>query len=86
MVVTAAAAVEIAVPQVAVVDTIGAGDAFGGAFLARWIERGWGAPTSRTPPRPGRDDARHRGRGSPASAPGADPPRRDELGWSPVQP
>ena len=33
---------ELAVPDVAVVDTVGAGDAFGGAFLARWIERGFG--------------------------------------------
>jgi fructokinase len=31
---------EVSVPPVQVVDTIGAGDAFGGAFLARWIERG----------------------------------------------
>ena len=29
-------------PAVAVVDTVGAGDAFGGGFLARWIERGAG--------------------------------------------
>ena len=39
---TATGTVEVAVPQVAVVDTVGAGDAFGGAFLASWIERGFG--------------------------------------------
>ena len=33
---------EVAVPPVEVVDTVGAGDAFGGAFLAHWVERGWG--------------------------------------------
>ncbi|MEO8571710.1 MAG: PfkB family carbohydrate kinase [Chloroflexota bacterium] len=34
----------VAVPvlRVGVVDTVGAGDAFGGGFLARWIERGLG--------------------------------------------
>jgi fructokinase len=30
------------VPRVEVVDTVGAGDAFGGAFLSSWIERGLG--------------------------------------------
>ena len=30
----------VAAPQVAVVDTIGAGDAFSGAWLARWLELG----------------------------------------------
>lgn len=33
---------QAAVPSSAVVDTVGAGDAFGGAFLARWTERGFG--------------------------------------------
>lgn len=31
-----------AVPRVTVVDTVGAGDAFAGGFLARWTERGLG--------------------------------------------
>jgi fructokinase len=35
-------AFELPVPAVEVVDTVGSGDAFGGAFLARWIERGSG--------------------------------------------
>lgn len=34
--------VAVPVPEVAVVDTVGAGDAFGGAFLARWLEQGLG--------------------------------------------
>jgi len=34
--------VEVSSPQVDVVDTIGAGDAFMGAFLAHWRERGLG--------------------------------------------
>ena len=32
----------VRVPAVEVVDTVGAGDAFGGAFLARWLEQGLG--------------------------------------------
>jgi len=35
-------AFELPVPEVAVVDTVGAGDAFGGGFLARWTELGLG--------------------------------------------
>lgn len=40
LVVTRAGVVQHPVPEVTVVDTVGAGDAFGGAFLARWIEGG----------------------------------------------
>ncbi len=29
-------------PTVKVVDTVGAGDTFGGAFLAMWLEHGFG--------------------------------------------
>jgi fructokinase len=42
VVLTGAGALEIAVPSVEVVDTVGAGDVFGGAFLGRWVERGLG--------------------------------------------
>jgi fructokinase len=34
--------VEVPVPRVEVVDTVGAGDAFGGALLAWWLEQGLG--------------------------------------------
>ncbi len=37
---TAAARLEVAVPPVEVVDTVGAGDAFGGGFLAWWAGHG----------------------------------------------
>jgi len=79
------AVITAAVPEVTVVDTIGAGDAFGGAFLAWWTAHGLG-----------RADLRHRdpvaralraatGAGALACArPGADPPSLDDLrarGW-----
>ena len=34
----------IPVPSMPVVDTIGAGDSFGGGFVARWVERALGRP------------------------------------------
>ena len=43
IVVTATDAVEVKPPKIEVVDTIGAGDAFAGGFLAWWRERGFGA-------------------------------------------
>jgi fructokinase len=33
---------ELPVPRVPIVDTVGAGDAFGGGFLAAWTEAGYG--------------------------------------------
>ncbi|MGZ8437367.1 MAG: carbohydrate kinase family protein [Candidatus Limnocylindrales bacterium] len=71
---------ELTVPDVAVVDTVGAGDALGGAFLARWIERGFGRAELA-------DAAALReavGRAIEVSSltcgrPGADPPRLEEL-------
>ena len=41
-VVTRDGATEVPVPRVAVVDTVGAGDAFGGGFLVSWLDRGLG--------------------------------------------
>jgi fructokinase len=40
--VTGAGDVPVAAPEVEVVDTIGAGDAFGGGFLAWWRSQGFG--------------------------------------------
>jgi fructokinase len=42
LVITADEEVDVPAPAVEVVDTIGAGDAFGGGFLAWWQERGLG--------------------------------------------
>ena len=80
--------VEVPVPSVKVVDTIGAGDAFGGAFAAWWDQAGLG-----------RDDlddsdalraavvAAVEVAAVSCSRVGAQPPRRDELGgrWRPEQ-
>jgi fructokinase len=78
---------EIPVPEVAVVDTVGAGDAFGGAFLARWVELGLGRAALADP---GLVDGAVRLAVEVAavtcSRAGADPPRRDELGWPPHRP
>ncbi len=42
LVITRTAEVSVPAPRVKVVDTIGAGDAFGGGFIAWWSERGLG--------------------------------------------
>jgi len=75
------------VPPVTVVDTIGAGDAFGGGFLAWWTAHGLGPAELR------RDDlVRQAVKAAVGAAaltctrPGADPPTRSELesrGWWP---
>jgi fructokinase len=41
-IVTDSAELEVGVPDVAVVDTVGAGDSFGGAFLVAWLAAGLG--------------------------------------------
>lgn len=72
----------LSVPPVAVVDTVGAGDAFGGAFIARWIERRFGRDqlsdesALRDAARLAIDVA-----GLTCLRPGADPPHRSELAW-----
>ena len=42
-VLTASAEITVPVPRVSVVDTVGAGDSFGGAFVAWWVDHGLGA-------------------------------------------
>lgn len=73
---------EVAVPAVPIVDTVGAGDAFGGAFLACWMERGFG--------RAGLADAAAvreavnlaiEVASLTCRRAGADPPHRHEVGW-----
>jgi len=72
----------LAVPETSIVDTVGAGDALGGAFLARWIERGWGRAelTDRARVREAIElaiDVASRT----CERVGAQPPRRGELAW-----
>jgi len=85
VVITATDTFEMPVPRVDVVDTVGAGDAFGGGFLARWIERGLGRPdlADTTLVREAVGLAIEVAAVTCQRA-GADPPRRDELGWPPV--
>ena len=81
-VVTRAGVSEFPVPAVAVVDTVGAGDAFGGGFLARWIERGLGRAD--LVDRAAVHEAVARAievAGATCRRAGADPPRRAELDW-----
>lgn len=75
-------AFEMPVPEADVVDTIGAGDAFGGGFIARWIDRGLGRDSIT-------DQAALRDAIGLAievasltcRRQGADPPWRHELAW-----
>jgi fructokinase len=81
-VLTRAAEFEVPVPAVAVADTVGAGDAFGGGFLAHWIGRGWGRPQLSDA-----DALRETVAyavlvaGATCRRPGADPPWRTDLDW-----
>jgi fructokinase len=71
---------ELPVPQAAVVDTVGSGDAFCGGFLARWIERGHMRP-GLVEPDAVRDAALVAVEVATLTCerPGADPPRRAEV-------
>ena len=76
---------EVRVPPVDVVDSVGAGDAFGGAFLAWWIEHGLGSGAL------GDADALTEATtraievaSLTVQQAGADPPRRSEVGWPPL--
>ena len=72
---------EVPIEPVEVVDTIGAGDAFGGGFLARWLELGLGRADLADEALLA--DAVHFGIRVSAivcQRAGADPPRRAELG------
>ena len=78
--------IEVPVPAVEVVDTIGAGDAFGGAFAAWWDQAGFGRRDlgDRESVRAAVTAAVEVAAVS-CSRVGAQPPRRAELGdkWSP---
>jgi fructokinase len=81
-VITSAGTVEIPVPAVPVVDTVGAGDSFGGAFLARWIERGLGRAELADEAAVAEAVTRAIEVASvTCQRAGADPPRRAELDW-----
>jgi len=74
--------VEVLVPQVTVVDTVGSGDAFGGAFLARWIEQGRGRAELVDPGAVSEAVTRAIEVASLTSQrAGADPPTRTDAGW-----
>jgi fructokinase len=79
---TAEVAFEVPVPEVDVADTVGAGDAFGGAFLARWTERGLGRDglADETALREAVSLAIEVARLT-CRRQGADPPHRRELAW-----
>jgi fructokinase len=83
------AVVEVPVPAVEVVDTIGAGDAFGGAFAAWWDQAGLGRRDigDREAVRTAVAAAVEVAAVSCARV-GAQPPRRAELGekWKPARP
>ena len=73
---------EVAVPPIDVVDTVGAGDAFGGGFLLSWLERDLGRPTwTIAAPWSRAWNGRSASRRSPADVPAPSP--RPEPSWTP---
>ena len=84
-VVSAVDAVDVQAPPVEVVDTIGAGDAFMGAFLARWHARGLGRrELVRLDLVAEAVDFACRVAAVTCSRAGAEPPRLDELSREPA--
>jgi fructokinase len=84
---TATDAEEVPVPRVHVVDTIGAGDSFGGAFVAWWDQAGLGrADLTDMSALRAAVAAGVRVAASSCQRVGAQPPRREELGsdWAPT--
>jgi fructokinase len=75
-------AFDMPVPMVEVVDTVGAGDAFGGAFLA-WLMEAGGGRGGLAEPEVAREAVGRAVRVASLTCqrPGADPPRRSEVGW-----
>ena len=83
---SATGVVEVPVPAVDVVDTIGAGDAFGGAFAAWWDQAGLGrADLHDQPSVRAAVEAAVEVAALSCTRAGAEPPGRSELGerWSP---
>ena len=81
LVVHGAGSFEVEVPQVGVVDTVGAGDTFGGAFLASWLGAGLG-PKDMTDTERLREAVQRAGRAAAlcCTRAGAQPPTAAELG------
>jgi fructokinase len=76
--------IEVPVPAVHVVDTVGAGDAFGGAFLAWWTGHGLDNEQLQDPDALTEAVTRAIEVASlTVQRAGADPPRRAEVGWPP---
>jgi fructokinase len=75
-------AFEVVVPAVEVVDTVGSGDAFGGAFLARFMESS-GERTGLRDAEVVREAVERAVEVASLTCQraGADPPRRHEVGW-----
>lgn len=85
---TSAGVEKVAVPKVDVVDTIGAGDSFGGAFAAWWCQAGLGrADLADSSALRSATEAAVQVAAVNCTRTGAQPPTRAELGaaWSPAR-
>jgi fructokinase len=73
--------IEVPVPRVEVVDTVGAGDTFGGSFLAMWLEWGYGRADLSDAPKLQRAVAfAVKAAAVNCTRAGAEPPTRAEMG------